>query len=658
MASSSQWITFLIFIWVFSWITQSGYYSSLSPAQESHLKTFYNHTHQEVQSVRNCSLDSDLKALNLTNIHSNKSPSKLNPFLPQAIESKIEKLWKTTNNNLFFTNLSSVLHGEYHRGDLESIPMQIPSVYDETVSNYSFNSLESGKISITISESVSLNDSRALKARLQFADFDEFFLEGVYFSKGHLVMSTDSLKFSGNLALPWLVPYGDNDNSIRELILTQKEKVLEQNLFEVYQYKLDEAMKCEWVLYGHVHPESLSESDLEDIENELQHPEGRPIPRVPPVNLEAVLYSPDCGAQVVLQTNGERMEHYMLRLRRMIATLLLIYLGIATLTILQVQYTDLPSATARVSFWTITITSLADGIVCMICMLLLFEKELVLQLTAVVMIGICLITTLDLQYMVNIFISQLSEGSPNANMGHMQLSSMIFSRFLFAWIFLCLLTITSYGFRESWRQYYEWALLSVAYSSWWPQIFRNATKEISRPFLPSYIIGTSILRLLPLLYVCFDTDNVGYHRYDPTLAWTFVGWQLLQHAFLFAQYEFGGQFFLPSANSYDYHPVVSEDLEECLHSDLHINDTENTAVKQVDCPICMNPVDLVVENTPGTLLMRRKYMITPCKHVFHTDCLEEWMDSKPECPVCRTPLPPNSRLIFILRLIKSFFSER
>ena len=31
----------------------------------------------------------------------------------------------------------------------------------------------------------------------------------------------------------------------------------------------------------------------------------------------------------------------------------------------------------------------------------------------------------------------------------------------------------------------------------------------------------------------------------------------------------------------------------------------------------------------------KKYMVTPCKHVFHTECLEEWFKMKKECPKCR-----------------------
>ena len=34
----------------------------------------------------------------------------------------------------------------------------------------------------------------------------------------------------------------------------------------------------------------------------------------------------------------------------------------------------------------------------------------------------------------------------------------------------------------------------------------------------------------------------------------------------------------------------------------------------------------------------KEYMLTPCKHIFHRDCLEKWFLHKKECPNCRNNL--------------------
>jgi hypothetical protein len=49
----------------------------------------------------------------------------------------------------------------------------------------------------------------------------------------------------------------------------------------------------------------------------------------------------------------------------------------------------------------------------------------------------------------------------------------------------------------------------------------------------------------------------------------------------------------------------------------------------LDCSICYETIDVV----------RQSYMLAPCDHLFHRDCLCQWMDVKMECPICRTELP-------------------
>ena len=52
-------------------------------------------------------------------------------------------------------------------------------------------------------------------------------------------------------------------------------------------------------------------------------------------------------------------------------------------------------------------------------------------------------------------------------------------------------------------------------------------------------------------------------------------------------------------------------------------------LNEVECVICMT----LIEDTHAGC------MITPCDHIFHRDCLQQWMDVKMECPSCRASIP-------------------
>ncbi|KAL2151849.1 hypothetical protein VTH82DRAFT_5033 [Thermothelomyces myriococcoides] len=73
-------------------------------------------------------------------------------------------------------------------------------------------------------------------------------------------------------------------------------------------------------------------------------------------------------------------------------------------------------------------------------------------------------------------------------------------------------------------------------------------------------------------------------------------------------------------------------------------------LREVDCAICTEVLEVPVvranakdPSAAGGLagvLARRAYMVTPCRHIFHTKCLESWFRYKLQCPICREEPPP------------------
>lgn len=83
---------------------------------------------------------------------------------------------------------------------------------------------------------------------------------------------------------------------------------------------------------------------------------------------------------------------------------------------------------------------------------------------------------------------------------------------------------------------------------------------------------------------------------------------------------------------------------------------KGVTMRSVDCAICRELLEVPVFNNkasgPGSgaaagptsgitgVFARKAYMVTPCRHIFHTNCLEGWMKYRLQCPICREELPP------------------
>lgn len=80
-------------------------------------------------------------------------------------------------------------------------------------------------------------------------------------------------------------------------------------------------------------------------------------------------------------------------------------------------------------------------------------------------------------------------------------------------------------------------------------------------------------------------------------------------------------------------------------------DSETRENRVYDCAICRENIDVPIvpagasdgesaAGFGGNLFGRRSYMVTPCRHIFHSVCLEGWMRFRLQCPICRETLPP------------------
>ena len=187
-------------------------------------------------------------------------------------------------------------------------------------------------------------------------------------------------------------------------------------------------------------------------------------------------------------------------------------------------------------------------------------------------------------------------------------------------------------------------------------------------------------RIAPVAYFYLKEDNVLFAKTDWRGFAVLAGWVWMQCVVLGSQEVLGPRFFVREGwapPAYDYHPILRED-EEGATMPLNITtsdesdhpptldasssteeestkasgDSKDKGKKVFDCSICANDIEVPVipagadeSSTAGVggtsmILQRRQYMVTPCRHIFHTGCLEGWMRYRLMCPNCRESLPP------------------
>ena len=262
-----------------------------------------------------------------------------------------------------------------------------------------------------------------------------------------------------------------------------------------------------------------------------------------------------------------------------------------------------------------------------------------------------------------------SAGETRADVGAM------YARFYLVLFLLLILSITSFLWPNRLGSLYARTLSFIYLSFWSPQIYRNAMRNCRKALRWDFVVGQSILRLSPFLYFLTVKGNVLFIRPDSITALAMAGWVWVQVWALAVQDILGPRFFVPrgwAPPAYDYHPILrdtagsDQDLESggtlpirSLRADEREPPVEDKPRPKdrkkamFDCAICMQEMDVPIIAAPGasggsssvtdgatSILSRRTYMVTPCRHIFHSTCLESWMRLRLQCPICRESIPP------------------
>jgi len=245
----------------------------------------------------------------------------------------------------------------------------------------------------------------------------------------------------------------------------------------------------------------------------------------------------------------------------------------------------------------------------------------------------------------------------------------LYVRFYLLLLFIAFLSISA---ATSWpralRSTYA-NLLSFLYLSFWiPQIYRNIARNCRKALSWMFVVGQSVCRLAPIAYFWGIQDNVLFVETDVKMLMVFTAWLWVQILALIGQQFLGPRFFVSEKwwwvpPAWDYYPILRENPEDGimpigLDTGSPSNDDpgqshrtlNNVGKRGFECAICMQNVEAPVvpesdrvgtASTFAGLMERRAYMVTPCRHIFHSSCLETWLGYRLQCPVCREIKPPS-----------------
>ncbi|KAE9014065.1 hypothetical protein PR003_g15893 [Phytophthora rubi] len=341
------------------------------------------------------------------------------------------------------------------------------------------------------------------------------------------------------------------------------------------------------------------------------------------MKLEGTLASVNCGLYLKLDTTfqEENLNVFFAKASRYAVIMTFIAMAEIYFLLRQLQISSTQATAAKVSLLTIGQQAIVDSYLCLGHLTVgIVAQNVFAAFASVAFVKLIIFSVFEMRYLLIIWKARRPQGFSEGWLTLRRELTTLYSRFYLSLLAgLCIF----YNFSNHLP-----VLVFICYSFWVPQIVHNVHREVRNPFDLGYLYGISALRLfLPMyFYGCPDNFLTAFPMYeskiDPHFCYVLAAWMGLQVGILALQQRYGPRFFVPARFlpvKYNYERRIN------LQQLALLKDGDNS----IDCVICMVELDIEA----------RDYMIAPCDHIFHRECLQGWMQVKMECPTCRHVLP-------------------
>ena len=241
----------------------------------------------------------------------------------------------------------------------------------------------------------------------------------------------------------------------------------------------------------------------------------------------------------------------------------------------------------------------------------------------------------------------LSWRARNRDITDMQLFRKKLLRFYLLFYLFLFTTLISV---KLWYSYFILTFILFA-STWISQIIYSAVQGTKPPMSYLYILSTSFSKISICFYIKAYRHNIFGYRPNYIKVFLVSGVIIIEAIILCLQKYLGAKFIIPKRfrkQVYNYYKT---------EKDINNND------KETECVICLDKIgnisiseDEILNKMEGNYFKQKiikyleklkkeqknkgEYMMTPCNHLFHTKCLESWLNVKNQCPCCRQKIPP------------------